>query len=161
MCIGRGGVVTAQRRRSTVANWGCSSFRPSSARTAPFCVAITTATFLESRLSYAPCFFVPCCVLVRRPAACTVHMAERPRGMAPDAASERRYRRDALLPPIVWSPSLTQVPDRGRAARVTAISTSGHPALRRTRTGCPLDAKRCKWHVAGVRCAAPIGTNEI
>ena len=44
---------------------------------------------------------------------------------------------------------------------MTAISTSGHPALRRTRTGCPLDAKRCKWHVVGVRCAAPIGTNEI
>ena len=44
---------------------------------------------------------------------------------------------------------------------MTAISTSGHPALRRTRTGCPLDAKQCKWHVIGVRCAAPIGTNEI
>ena len=44
---------------------------------------------------------------------------------------------------------------------MAAISTSGHPALRRTRTGCPLDAKRCKWHVVGVRCAAPIGTNEI
>ena len=43
---------------------------------------------------------------------------------------------------------------------MTAISTSGHPALRRTRTGFPLDAKRCKWHVVGVRCAAPIGTNE-
>ena len=57
MCIGRGGVVTAQRRRSMVANWGRSSFRPSSARTAPFCVAITTATFPESRLLYAPFFF--------------------------------------------------------------------------------------------------------
>ena len=44
---------------------------------------------------------------------------------------------------------------------MAAIFTSGHPALRRTRTGCPLDAKRCKLHVAGVRCAAPIGTNEI
>ena len=44
---------------------------------------------------------------------------------------------------------------------MTAISTSGHPALRRTRTGCPLDAKQCKWPVVGVRCAAPIGTNEI
>ena len=33
--------------------------------------------------------------------------------------------------------------------------------VRRTRTGCPLDAKRCKWHVVGVRCAAPIGTNKI
>ena len=43
------------------------------------------------------------------------------------------------------------------------ISTSGHPALRRTRTrtGCPLDAIRCKCHVVGVRCAAPIGTNDI
>ena len=56
MCIGRFGVVTAQRRRSTAANWGRSSFRPSSARTAPFCVAITTATFPESRLFHA-CFF--------------------------------------------------------------------------------------------------------
>ena len=56
MCIGRGGVVTAQRRRSTVANWGRSSFRPSSARTALFCVAITTATVPESRLSYAHFF---------------------------------------------------------------------------------------------------------
>ena len=56
MCIGRGGVVTAQRRRSTAANWGRSSFRPSSARTAPFCVAITTATFPESRFFHA-CFF--------------------------------------------------------------------------------------------------------
>ena len=37
-------------------NWGRSSFRTSSARTAPFCVAITTATFPESRLSYAPLF---------------------------------------------------------------------------------------------------------
>ena len=47
------------------------------------------------------------------------------------------------------------------AAISTSISTSGHPALRRTRTGCPLDSKRCKRHVVGVRCAAPIGTNEI
>ena len=44
---------------------------------------------------------------------------------------------------------------------MAAISTSGHPTLRRTRTGCALDAKRFKWHVAGVRCAAPIGTNKI
>ena len=42
---------------------------------------------------------------------------------------------------------------------MAAFSTSGHPALRRTRTGCPLDAKRCKWRVVGVRCTAPIGTN--
>ena len=56
MCIGRGGVVTAQRRRVTAANWGRSSFRPSSARTAPFCMAITTATFAESRFFHA-CFF--------------------------------------------------------------------------------------------------------
>ena len=58
MYIGRGGVVTAQRRRSTAANCGCSSFRPSSARTAPFCVAITTATFPESRFFYAYFFRV-------------------------------------------------------------------------------------------------------
>ena len=96
MCIGRGGVVavTAQRHRSTVANWGRSFFRPSSERTAPFCVAIITATFPESRLSYAlmRLFFMPCCVLVRRPAACAVYMAERPRGMTPDAASKREDR---------------------------------------------------------------------
>lgn len=56
MCIGRGGVVTAQRRRSTTAGWGRIFFRRSSARTAPFCVAITTATFSESRFFHA-CFF--------------------------------------------------------------------------------------------------------
>ena len=39
-----------------MANWGRSSFRPSSARTALFCVAITTATVPESRLSYAHFF---------------------------------------------------------------------------------------------------------
>ena len=44
---------------------------------------------------------------------------------------------------------------------MTVIFNPGRPALRRSRTGCPLDAKRCKWHVVGVRCAAPIGTNEI
>ena len=43
VCIGRGGVVTAQRRRSTTAGWGRIFFRRSSARTAPFCVALTTA----------------------------------------------------------------------------------------------------------------------
>ena len=48
MCIGRGGVVTAQRYRSTTAGWGRTFFRRSSARTAPFCVAITTATFRRS-----------------------------------------------------------------------------------------------------------------
>ena len=51
-----------------MANWGRSSFRPSSARTAPFCVAITTATFPESRLSYA-FFFCVCAVLRARAAA--------------------------------------------------------------------------------------------
>ena len=56
VCIGRGGVVTAQCRRSTAANWGRSSFRPSSARTDPFRVVITTATFPESRFFHA-CFF--------------------------------------------------------------------------------------------------------
>ena len=49
----------------------------------------------------------------------------------------------------------------GRPPCMTAISTSGHPALRRTRTASPLDAKRCKWHVVGVQCAVSIGTNEI
>ena len=56
MCIERGGVMTAQRRRSTTAGWGRIFFRRSSARTAPFCVAITTATFPESRFFHA-CFF--------------------------------------------------------------------------------------------------------
>ena len=51
--IGRGGVVTAQRRRSTTAGWGRICFRRSSARTAPFCVAFTTATFSESRFFHA------------------------------------------------------------------------------------------------------------
>ena len=90
MCIGRGGVVTVQRHRTTVANWGRSSFRSSSARTAPFCVAITTATFPESRLSYAPFFRAMLCARAGRPAACAVYMAEKPRGMTPDAAPERR-----------------------------------------------------------------------
>ena len=47
---------------------------------------------------------------------------------------------------------------------MAAISTSGHPALRRAlshrMSTCPLDSERCKWHVVGVRCAAPIGTNN-
>ena len=52
--------------------------------------------------------------------------------------------------------------EAGRPAWQPSPPPSGHPALRRTRrTGCPLDAKRFKWHMAGVRCAAPIGTNEI
>ena len=55
-CIGRGGVVTAQRRRSTAAHWGHSYFRPSNACTAPFRVAITTTLFAESRFFHA-CFF--------------------------------------------------------------------------------------------------------
>jgi hypothetical protein len=45
-----------ERRRSTTAGWGRIFFRRSSARTAPFCVAITTATFPESRFFHA-CFF--------------------------------------------------------------------------------------------------------
>ena len=45
--------------------------------------------------------------------------------------------------------------------RSAPLSNSCHPALRRTHTGCPLDAKRCKWHVIGVRCAAPMGTHHI
>ena len=45
--------MTAQRRRSTTAGWGRIFFRRSSARTAPFCVAITTATFPESRFFHA------------------------------------------------------------------------------------------------------------
>ena len=55
MCIGRGGVVAAQRRWSTTAGWARIFFRRSWAGTAPFCVAITTATFSESRFFYA-CF---------------------------------------------------------------------------------------------------------
>ena len=73
-----------------VANWGRSSFRPSSARTAPFCVAITTATFPESRLSYVPFFRAMLRARVRRPAACAVYVADRPRSVTPDAAPERR-----------------------------------------------------------------------
>ena len=72
LCIGRGGVVTAQRRRSTTAGWGRIFFRRSSARTAPFCVAITTATFPESRFFYA--FFsrhAACSCGGRRLALCT------------------------------------------------------------------------------------------
>jgi hypothetical protein len=37
----------------------------------------------------------------RRLALCAVYVADRPRGMTPDAASERRWRRDASLPPIL------------------------------------------------------------
>ena len=83
MCIGRGGVVAAQCRWSTTAGWGRICFRRSRAGTASFCVAITTALFAESRLFYA-CFFG----VIRRLALCDV--AERPRGMAPDTASEQR-----------------------------------------------------------------------
>ena len=54
-----------------------------------------------SRVSFMRAFFASCCVLVRRPAACAVYVADRPRGMTPDAASERRWRRDASLPPIL------------------------------------------------------------
>ena len=53
----------ARRRRG-----GRSSFRPSSARTAPFCVAITTSTFSESRLSYAPFFRAMLCARAARAA---------------------------------------------------------------------------------------------
>ena len=66
MCIGRGGVVTAQRRRSTTTGWGRIFVCRSSAHTTPFCVAITTATFPESRFVHA-CFF--CVMLWVRAAA--------------------------------------------------------------------------------------------
>ena len=43
-----------------------------------------------SRVSFMRSFFASCCVLVRRPAACAVYVADRPRGVTPDAAPERR-----------------------------------------------------------------------
>ena len=43
-----------------------------------------------SRVSFMRAFFASCCVLVRRPAACAVYVADRPRGVTPDAAPERR-----------------------------------------------------------------------
>ena len=44
---------------------------------------------------------------------------------------------------------------------MTAISTSGHPALRRTRTAHQLDAYKSLTRVNTVRCAVPIGTHNI
>ena len=44
---------------------------------------------------------------------------------------------------------------------MTAISTSSHPALRRTRTAYQLDAQKSLTHVNTVRCAAPIGAHHI
>ena len=44
---------------------------------------------------------------------------------------------------------------------MTAISTSGHPALRRTRTAYQLDSQQSQKHVGTVRCAAPISTHHI
>ena len=57
--------------------------------------------FSPSRVSFMRAFFASCCGFVggRRLALCDV--AERPRGMAPDAASERRWRWGASLPPIL------------------------------------------------------------
>ena len=54
-----------------------------------------------SRVSFMRAFFASCFGFMRRPAACAVYVADRPRGMTPDAASERRWRRDASLPPIL------------------------------------------------------------
>ena len=57
--------------------------------------------FSPSRVSFMRAFFASRCGFVggRRLALCDV--AERPRGMAPDAASERRWRWGASLPPIL------------------------------------------------------------
>ena len=158
MCIGRGGVVTAQRRRSTVAIWGRSSFRPSSARTASFCVAIATATFPESRLSYAPFFREILCARAAGGLRCVhgreakghdarrgVCLSEERGGMHHfrplyDRPADFRSQIEAGRP--AWQPS--PPPEHSRC----------------TRTGFPLDAKRCKWHVVGVRYAATIGTNK-
>ena len=53
--------------------------------------------FPRSRVSFMRAFFASCFGLfVRRPAACAVYVADRPRGMTPDAASERRWRRDGM-----------------------------------------------------------------
>ena len=72
-----------------MANWGHSYFRPSSARTAPFCVAITTATFSESRFSYVPFFrAVLCARAVAGGMRCA--LGREVKGVPPDAASERR-----------------------------------------------------------------------
>ena len=100
VCIGRGGVVAAQCRWSSTAGWGRICFRRSRTGTAPFRVAITTALFAKSRFFHA-CFFRVMLWVRGRPAACAVYVADRPRGMTPDAASERRWRRDASLPPIL------------------------------------------------------------
>jgi hypothetical protein len=57
--------------------------------------------FSPSRVSFMRVFFASRCGFVggRRLALCDV--AERPRGMAPDAASERRWRWGASRPPIL------------------------------------------------------------
>ena len=91
MCIGRGGVVAAQCRRSTTASGGRFYFRRSRAGTAPFRVAITTALFAESHIFHVYFFRVMLWVRGGRSAACSVwrRVAERPMGMSLDAASER------------------------------------------------------------------------
>ena len=61
----------------------------------------------------------------RRLVLCDV--AERPMGMSPDVASERRQRWEASILSTPRPYSQAQVPDRRISAHITAISTSGHP----------------------------------
>ena len=142
VCIGRGGVVTAQRRRSTTASWGRFCFRRSRAGTAPFRVVITTALFAEPRFFHAYFF---CVMFWVRAAAGGLFCVTWPRGQWAcrqmwrlsedrggrhrscqhhDHTAKRRSQIDAFR--------LTSQPSPPPAT----------PALRRTRTGPPLDAKR-------------------
>ena len=76
-------------------------YEPPLVHTPPPSAWLSPRPRFPSRVSFMRVFFASYCGFVRRPAACAVYVADRPRGMTPDAASERRRRWDASLPPIL------------------------------------------------------------